>query len=233
MRALGPDCTATVLGAHIFRFRTSILLFVFVLCLSPARSQTSATGALTGIITDTSGAVLSGVQINVVNEATGEKRIVSSRPDGSYFVPQLLPGSYRVETPRSGFATLTRVGLRIDITETARLDLALRVGNVTEEVIVTASPLLVQTESSALGRVVNETVVTSLPLVARNYTQIVTLSPGISQSHLGQPSNRPVGREVEFLTAKLPRHKTAGRIKEWSVWQECGSRKKSVPFWFQ
>jgi hypothetical protein len=159
-----------------------LLLFVFVLCLSPARSQTSATGALTGIITDTSGAVLSGVQINVVNEATGEKRIVSSRPDGSYFVPQLLPGSYRVEASRSGFATLTRVGLRIDITETARLDLALRVGNVTEQVVVTASPLLVQTESSALGRVVNETVVTSLPLVARNYTQIVTLSPGISQS---------------------------------------------------
>src|SRR6478609_9036035 len=182
MRVLRPDCTVISLRFLTLKLPVLLLLFASGLCHLPANAQTAATGALTGTVTDSTGAVLSGVQIKIVNEATGEERRGASQVNGIFFFPQLPPGSYRVEASRTGFNALTRTGLRIDVTETARLDLTLRVGNVIQEINVEASPLLVQTETSALGRVVNETVVTSLPLVARNYTQIVTLSPGISQS---------------------------------------------------
>ena len=108
--------------------------------------------------------------IKVISEATGETREVASQTYGAYFVPQLTPGSYRVEVSKNGFQALSRPGLQINVTETTRLDLRLEVGAVSQKVTVEASAVLVQTESNALGRVVSDTVATSLPLVTRNYT---------------------------------------------------------------
>jgi hypothetical protein len=82
--------------------------------------------------------------------------------------------------PRTGFKQSVKPGLQINVTETARLDVQLEVGAVQEQVNVTSEAQLLQTESSALGRVTDRTLVSNLPLVTRNYTQIVTLSPGIA-----------------------------------------------------
>ena len=68
----------------------------------------------------------------------------------------------------------------INVTETSRLDVQLEVGGVQEQVTIVSEAALLQTESSALGRVTDQTLVSSLPLVTRNYTQIVTLSPGVA-----------------------------------------------------
>jgi len=146
----------------------------------PAMAQTGSTGALTGTVTDAVGAVLAGVEITVTSEATGEKRSVVSKGDGSYAVPLLLPGSYQVAFSKTGFKQAVKTGLPINVTETARLDVQLELGSVQEDVTVTAESLLVQTESSSLGRVTDQVLVSNLPLVTRNYTQIVTLSPGIA-----------------------------------------------------
>ena len=148
----------------------------------PIWAQIAATGALTGTITDSTGAAVPEAHIKVISEATGETREVASQTYGAYFVPQLTPGSYRVEVSKNGFQALSRPGLQINVTETTRLDLRLEVGAVSQKVTVEASAVLVQTESNALGRVVSDTVATSLPLVTRNYTQIIGLSPGIAQS---------------------------------------------------
>ncbi len=103
-----------------------------------------------------------------------------SQPNGDYAAPQLLPGTYRVEFSRAGFKTAVKSGLRINVTETSRLDVQLEVGQVNETITVTSDAALLQAESPALGRVADEMVVSNLPLVTRNYTQIVTLSPGIA-----------------------------------------------------
>jgi Carboxypeptidase regulatory-like domain len=153
------------------------LLLSFV---SLASAQTASTGALTGTVTDATGAAIRGVQVKLTNEATGEVRTVVAQQSGSYIVPLLLPGTYRVEFSGTGFKQSVKPGLRINVTETAKLDIQLEPGAVEETVTVTSEAQLLQTESAALGRVADQVLVTNLPLVSRNYTQIITLSPGIA-----------------------------------------------------
>jgi hypothetical protein len=157
------------------------LIIVVVLCLwIPAPAQTAATGALAGTVLDASGAGIPAARIVVKNETTGETREVGSQTTGGYVVPLLPPGRYRVEISKAGFRTTVIAGLEINVTETARHDPSLEVGAVQEQVVVTTEAQLLQTESSALGRVTDRAAVNDLPLVTRNYTQIVTLSPGIA-----------------------------------------------------
>jgi hypothetical protein len=145
-----------------------------------AFAQTAGTGAITGTVTDPQGASVPGVEVTVTNEATGEKRNAVSQDNGDYALSQLLPGAYRIEFFKSGFKRAIKSALRVSVTETSRLDVQLEVGEMTQTVIVTTQTELLQSESPALGRVADEVAVKNLPLVTRNYTQIVTLSPGIA-----------------------------------------------------
>jgi len=152
-----------------------------LLMLAPSTlAQNASTGALAGEVTDSTRAVVPDVKVTVTNEATGEKREVMSQHDGSYSVPLLPPGSYRVEFSRTGFKGAVKSGLQINVTETARLNVQLAVGAVQEEVTVTAEAQLMQTESSALGTVTTGEQITSLPLVSRNINQITALNPGVA-----------------------------------------------------
>src|SRR5262249_50854721 len=85
------------------------------------------------------------------------------------------------EITQSGFKVAARAGVTINVTETTNLEVQLEVGAATETMMIESSPAIVQTESSSLGRVINQQVIVSLPLVTRNYTQIIGLSPGITQ----------------------------------------------------
>src|SRR6266446_8862887 len=165
-------------------------------------AQTSSTGALTGITTDPSRAVIPGVEETLTNEATREVRTAVSNENGNYSFGLLTPGSYRLEAALPGFKTAVRSGIRISVTETTRLDVQLEVGGLSESVNVEAAPVMVQQESSALGRVVSDTVVSNLPLVNRNFTQILGLSAGITVdvTHAGE-LGRGSGGQVTSRTS--------------------------------
>jgi len=182
--ALAVLTRATRSGLRCSNFTRTICALILWLTLAAplCLAQTASTGALSGAITDPTGAVVPGVQIKVTSETTGETRTVTSRADGSYVVPLLPPGSYRIEAEAKGFKRGTLSGVRVEVTETATLDVRLEVGAANETVTVTADAAVVQTESSALGRVTDEKVVVSLPLVTRNYTQILALSAGVSSN---------------------------------------------------
>jgi len=145
-------------------------------------AQTASTGALTGTVSDPSGAVVPGVDIVVTNEATGEVRRGVTSNAGVFYIPLLPPGSYRLEASLVGFKSSVRSGLVISVTETTRVNIQLSVGDLSETVEVTAAGALLQTDSAALGRVADERLVSSLPLASRNFTQILSLSPGVDQS---------------------------------------------------
>jgi hypothetical protein len=165
----------------ISRTASLVVCLVFA-CIAQTYAQTAGTGALTGTITDPNKALVADVQVTATNEVTGEARSVQSQQNGTYVVPLLPPGSYQLEFVKSGFKKSVKAGLRINVTETSRLDLELELGTVQEQVSVTAEAQLLQTESATLGRVTDRRLVSDLPLVSRNYTQIVTLSPGVSAS---------------------------------------------------
>lgn len=155
------------------------LALLLCMCTS-AMAQTAVTGALVGTITDPTGAVVTGAEIKVTNDATGEVRTAESSADGHYVLNLLPPRLYTVQVTKAGFKRIDRSGVQITVAETATLNLGLEVGSTGESVTVTTEQQLVQTYTSALGRDVDSKAVTTLPLVTRNYTQILGLSPGVT-----------------------------------------------------
>jgi len=143
-------------------------------------AQTAGTGALSGTVTDQSGSSIAGAQVKVTSEASGEVRTVTTNATGSFIVPLLLPGTYRVEISQTGFRSVTVPHVKITVTETNALTLRLEVGQIAETVVVEAQVAQLQTESSTLGRVTSSEQVESLPLAMRNFTQIIALNPGVS-----------------------------------------------------
>ncbi len=167
-----------------------------VLCLFSGLmpAQTASTGAVTGTLSDASGAVIAGATVKVTHETTGETRTVTSHKDGTFLVPLLPPGSYRLEASSRGFKTLVRTGIQVFVTEKQDVHLTLEVGSASETVEVEAAGELLKTEDSALGNVTDGRAVAELPLVNRNYTQIIGLSPGVvtnvnNASDLGRGSS--------------------------------------------
>ena len=166
----------------IMALRTAVLLGVCVALLIGKCSygQTAGTGALSGTILDESGGSVAGAKVVVTSRATGEIRTVTSNGQGVYVVPSLLPGPYAVEVSREGFKTVNVADVEITVTETTVLNQRLYVGRTTETITVQAFAQQLQTQSSTLGTVTGGEQIRDLPLVTRNYTQIVSLNPGVA-----------------------------------------------------
>ena len=152
----------TFVGKPVMKHLSLAILYLLA-SLAPAVAQTAGTGALAGTIADASGAVIPETKIVVTNEATGEVRQVMSQANGSFVVPLLPPGAYRIELSKTGFKTAVTTDLPINVTETARLDIVLQVGVMQDQVKVSTETQLLQTESNALGRVTDRTLVGNLP----------------------------------------------------------------------
>ena len=165
--------------SKLFASATLGTLCLFMTML-PCKAQTAGTGAIAGIVTDPSGAVVFGATITVTSQSTGATFTAASSNRGTYVVPLLPPGAYRLNATQSGFKESTYSDIAVNVTETKALNISLQVGNVHEIVQVDTTAEQLQTESSALGNVTTRDMVESLPLVTRNYTQIIGLSPGVA-----------------------------------------------------
>ncbi len=148
--------------------------------LSPVLAQSGGTGALRGAVTDPSGATVIDAAIKVTNQATGQTIAVRTGSNGSFLVPYLLPGSYRVEVSKSGFKVSTYSDIPVHVTEIAELNIRLEMGGEHVTMTVTGETNPMETESQTLGHVTDERMVETLPLVTRNYTQILGLSVGVA-----------------------------------------------------
>ncbi len=141
-------------------------------------SQTSSTGALTGTVKDSSGAVVPNATVTATNNGTGQARNTMTDTDGTYKFGLLPPGDYKLRYEASGFTGLEIPSVAIVVTETAVLDQVLQVGGQTQQVEVRAETEAVQTASATVGTVVNSQTMTVTPLTTRNYTNLLGLSAG-------------------------------------------------------
>jgi hypothetical protein len=162
--------------------------FVFPLCLClavlfastlPVLAQTSATGALTGTVTDPSGGVIIGASVELISNATGQSRTATTDSSGEYKFGLLQPGNYSVKVSASGFKTATIDNVTVNVSETPVVNQKLEVGAQAEQVTVESTAETIQTQNATNGQVVGSQEVVDLPLVSRNYTQIINLSPGV------------------------------------------------------
>ena len=141
-------------------------------------AQTAGTGALTGTVTDTSGAVVPGATVTATSVDTGQARTTTTGADGAYTIGLLSPGNYRVKFEAAGFRAVEIPSATVTVTETAVLDRTLEVGAQEQTVTVAESVETIQAASSALGTVATARTVTELPLSTRNYTNLLAMSSG-------------------------------------------------------
>jgi hypothetical protein len=144
-----------------------------------ARAQVAA-GEITGIVKDQAGAAVPGATVTVTDVATNRQRLVSSGAAGLYTAPSLAPGDYRVDVELAGFKPVRRAGIRLSTGEKARIDFELAVGNVSEQITVTADARMLREETASLGTVVEHQQVVQLPLNGRTFITLASIAPGVA-----------------------------------------------------
>jgi hypothetical protein len=144
-----------------------------------ASANAQATGQITGVVSDSSGAVLPGVTVEAINVDTNAVRAAVTGQDGGYVIPLVPPGVYNVKATLQGFKTSQRDGVRVTVTETARAVFELEVGALTETITVRAEATLVETSNATHGIVIDEQKIVDMPLNGRNFTQLGTIIPGV------------------------------------------------------
>jgi hypothetical protein len=154
------------------------LASLFVIFFASPLFASGPTGTLTGTVTDPSGAVVPKARVMVRDEGTNATRDAETNEDGDYTVALLPPGRYFVAVESKGFRRSVIHGVSVDVDQTVRIDFALQVGALTEEVNVKDTPPAIQTDTSTLGQVINNRLVQELPLNERNFLSFALLVPG-------------------------------------------------------
>jgi len=142
----------------------SLLLSFFLFVPATGLWAQSNRATITGTVTDTSGAIVPGVDVTATNTGTNVPMKTVSNQDGIYVIPNLFPGQYSVAFKRDGFETLVRPSVTLESTEVARIDATLKVGAVTQTVTVTTEAPVLDLERPSESTNMNGQVVTDLPL---------------------------------------------------------------------
>src|SRR6266567_6523694 len=170
-----------------------VLGLLLVLLIAVAVNAQVAGATLAGTVSDQNGAAVPNVQVTIKNVATGVAKMVNTDDAGFYTMPNLIPGTYEVTASASGFKTTLQKDVILTVGAQQSLNLKLEVGEVSQQVLVTAVTT-VDTVTPTISAVVAERTIVELPLNGRDWTSLATLQPGISsvrtQAVVGTTSSR-------------------------------------------
>ena len=179
------------------RSRIALALSVFLLSLSSAMCQVN-TASLTGLIRDSSDAVVPDAKVTARNNAIGIERISETNSSGYYVLANLPIGVYEISVEKMGFQKVTTT-VSLDATEKGRQDFALTVGTVASVANVAAAAPMLSPEDASLGSVVDNTYVTEYPLLLRSWDDLVNLVAGVQgQRYTDQGGSTSAGRTGGF-----------------------------------
>ena len=145
-----------------------------------AHTQTASSGAVAGIALDPAGALLPDATITLTRRDGSESKYTTSDANGRFGFLLLRPGTYELKASKAGFKPLNALSLRVAVTETRRVELHFELATRVEQTQVLSEVLIVQLDTSALGRTVSAEKINGLPLVTRNFVQLAGLSPGVT-----------------------------------------------------
>lgn len=166
--------------------RVKLCVFAACLILAPlsARAQ-NANAALSGTVKDETGAVLPGASVEIRNTETSLRRDLVTDAHGRFNAPNLPPGLYEVGVTLSGFAKLTRGGVRLTVGAETQLNLGMSVRELEEGVDVMAEIPPIETTTGSTGTLITEDQIKGLPLNGRSFIELATLTPGVQLTQTG------------------------------------------------
>ncbi len=176
-------------------------------CVSFGMGQSTGTATLTGSVTDASGAVVPRANVTVSNPATGLVFTSVTTGEGTWYIPNLNPGTYQLKIEANGFKTYVQNGIVLRTAEQPRLDVKLEVGEVTQSVEVTAAPPLLETETAASGQVLDGQTIVKIPVLQKAFYRIYLYMPGmnvINGQHAVGQRQRSLGFTLDGVNAKEP-----------------------------
>ena len=189
---------------------TSLALVILFLQAAALMAQTGGGATLVGTVKDSSGAVVAGAKVKVVNTETLFVTETTTLTDGGYYVPYLIPGNYRITVNASGFKEFVRDGITLRSAEVPRVDIDLAVGSMAESVTVSAAASLLNTENVVSSYVLPEQVLKEVPGVMKRTVYLMQYMPGIvavwgqAQFHIAGQSMNDIGASLDGVNAKSP-----------------------------
>ena len=186
-------------------FRRSLFLLP-LLCSSAIVAQTA--NGINGTVTDASGAVVSGCQVDVRNDATGVVTTARTSSAGTYTIPELLPGTYTVTFTLAGFTTSAHTGVTVETGRTSNVDGTLTTGEISQTVDVKSSAISLQTATPQVGVTIENAVVEALPDElsgqARQIDNFIFLAPGVTGSSFSHNISGGEDFQNEVLFQGIP-----------------------------
>ena len=167
-----------------WRFTVSCVLFLAAYLFFGASlyGQAQVLGKISGVIMDSSGAVIPQAHITVTNKETGQTFRTTTNDSGYYVALNLPAGTYDVSAEKEGFQRCTDANVHLDPAESVQLTCTMQVGQMTQEVTVQSGAQTVQTEEGRVSRVINDTQIQEIPVNGRNFATLLALQPGVIQA---------------------------------------------------
>lgn len=161
------------------KYVVGVVLLVLLLAAGRTFGQGGATGAISGVVQDSSGGTIADAEVQIIDARTEQvARNVTSGTDGTFVVTLLPPGTYAVVVNKAGFSEAKSTGIEVRVTETTRIAIPLKPGAITETVEITAQVTSVETNNPTTGQSITASTVRTLPLATQNFQQLLTLSAG-------------------------------------------------------
>jgi len=187
---------------EMFCNSTRIAAIAAVLLMASAAVRTQAqlsSASVNGTVTDQSGAVIPDAAVALRATDTGVARTTTTNESGNYAFVDVAPGNYTLNVSKSGFSTAQQTAVTLVVNQTATFNFALQVGSQVEKVEVSEAAVPLETTVSNLGTVFSPAAMNNLPLNGRNFTQLLTLTPGSGPKNTAQNSSGVQGIFVGSL----------------------------------
>src|ERR1043166_4305383 len=194
-------------ASRAFALRCGLALMV---AAASAIAQTGGGATLVGTVMDSTGSVVAGAKVKVVNTETAFVTETTTSPEGGYYVPYLIPGNYRMTVNAAGFKESVRDGLILRSAEVPRVDITLEVGALSESVTVSGSASLVNTENVQSSYVLPADVLKDVPGVMKRTVYLMQYMPGIvavlgqAGFHIMGQAQNDIGATLDGITSKSP-----------------------------
>lgn len=161
------------------RAKLTALFFIASILHAHSAPAQSPSATVSGVVLDPSGGVIVGAEVLVINEATGVQYPGLANNEGYYVVPNIPPGTYRIQVSYAGFKTMIKPDIVVHIQDALAINFTLPIGAASELVTVTGGAPLVNTENAAVGTVIDRQFVENLPLNGRSFNTLLQLTPGV------------------------------------------------------